>query len=100
VGRQYQLGAPDFRDINQDFPKRLLWYCPSSEPEADPMTTNLEKLLEAARKVVPTPEEKEQQRRSFAYGNTKIENSRITREMVDSAADALGAPQGEPRRSE
>jgi hypothetical protein len=64
------------------------------------MTKHLEDLLEAAKKVVPTPEEKEQQRRSFAYGNTKIENSRITREMVDRAADALGQPQGEPRRSE
>lgn len=64
------------------------------------MTKNLEILLEAAKKVVPTPEEKEQQRRSFAYGNTKIENSRITREMVDSAADALGAPNGDSRRSE
>ena len=56
------------------------------------MTKNLETLLEAARKVVPSPEEKELQRRSFAYGNTKIENSRITREMVDNAADALGEP--------
>jgi len=64
------------------------------------MTKHLEDLLEAAKKVVPTPEEKEQQRRSFAYGNTKIENSRITREMVDHAADALGKPQGEPRRSD
>jgi hypothetical protein len=56
------------------------------------MTRNLEMLLDAAKKIVPTPEEKEQQRRSFAYGNTKIENSRITREMVDRAADALGTP--------
>jgi hypothetical protein len=53
------------------------------------MTRQLENLLEAAKKVVLTPEEKEQQRRSFAYGNTKIENSRITREMVDEAGDAL-----------
>jgi len=53
------------------------------------MTRQLENLLEAAKKVVLTPEEKEQQRRSFAYGNTKIENCRITREMVDEAADAL-----------
>lgn len=60
------------------------------------MTKHLEDLLEAAKKVVPTAEEKEQQRRSFAYGNTKIENSRITREMVDRAADALGKPHGGP----
>jgi hypothetical protein len=65
------------------------------------MTKQLQDLLEAAKKVVPTPEEKEQQRRSFAYGNTKIENERITREMVDKAADAIGKPKGEsPRRSE
>jgi hypothetical protein len=65
------------------------------------MTKHLQDLLDAAKKAVPTPEEKEQQRRSFAYGNTKIENSRITREMVDSAADAIGKPKGESsRRSE
>jgi hypothetical protein len=65
------------------------------------MTKHLQDLLDAARKVVPTAEEKEQQRRSFAYGNTKIENSRITREMVDKAADAVGEPKGDPsRRSE
>lgn len=57
------------------------------------MTKNLESLLEAAKKIVLTPEEKEQQRRSFAYGNTKIENSRITREMVDRAAEDIGEPQ-------
>lgn len=62
------------------------------------MTRHLEKLLEAAKKVVPTAEEKEQQRRSFAYGNTKIENSRITREMVDRAADELGRPKEESTR--
>lgn len=52
------------------------------------MTKHLQDLLEAARKVVPTAEEKEQQRRSFAYGNTKIENERITREMVEEIAEA------------
>ena len=64
------------------------------------MTKHLQDLLEAAKKVVPTPEEKEQQRRSFAYGNTKIENSRITREMVDRAAEAIKPPRESSRRSE
>jgi len=65
------------------------------------MTEHLQILLETAKKVVLTPEQKEEQRRSFAYGNTKIENPRITREMVDRAADELGKPQEEsPRRSE
>ena len=39
------------------------------------MTKHLENLLEAAKKAVPTQQEKEEQRRSFAYGNTKIESS-------------------------
>jgi len=46
----------------------------------------------AAKKVVLTLEEKEQQRRSVAYVNVAIENPRITREMVDRAADELGFP--------
>ena len=53
-------------------------------------------LLQAAKNFVLTPEEKEQQRRSFAYGNTVIENPRITREMVDRAAEELGAPERIP----
>jgi hypothetical protein len=57
------------------------------------MTDQLQKLLDQAKKAVPSAQEKEEQRRSFAYGNTKIENPRITREMVDREADALGAPE-------
>ena len=53
------------------------------------MPTKLQELLDQAKNAVPTQQEKEEQRRSFAYGNTKIENPRITREMVDQAADAL-----------
>lgn len=53
------------------------------------MPTYLEQLIAAARfKVVSAPE-REAQRRSFAYGNTHIENSRITRETVDEQAEAL-----------
>ena len=61
------------------------------------MPTRLQELLDKARQSIPTSEEKEEQHRSFAYGNTKIENPRITREMVDKAADDLGAPKHERR---
>lgn len=54
------------------------------------MKDTLQNLLEAAKQIVLTPQEKEQQRRSFAYGNAVIENPRITREMIDRAADELG----------
>ncbi len=51
----------------------------------------LQDLIERARGVKMTPDQKEKQRRSFAYGNTKIENERITRETVDKAASDLEA---------
>ena len=53
------------------------------------MSEELEKLLEAAKSRSLTPEEREEQRRSFAYGTAKIENVRITRAMVDEEAEAL-----------
>jgi hypothetical protein len=36
-----------------------------------------------------TTAEREQQRRSFAYGNAKIENDRITKETIARAAEDL-----------
>jgi hypothetical protein len=46
------------------------------------MTKELEELIDRARKVEMTPDQAAQQRRSFAYGNTHIENERITRELI------------------
>jgi hypothetical protein len=53
------------------------------------MNDDLTALLEAARDAKTTPEHREEQRRTFAFGNTHFENSRITREMVDRQADEL-----------
>jgi len=53
------------------------------------MGRSLEKLLETAKSAKFTASEREEQRRSFAYGNTKIENSRITRRIVDEQAEQL-----------
>ncbi len=58
----------------------------------------LEDLVEAGRKVEMTEQDREAQRRSFAYGNTKIENDVITRETVDKAARDLGRERGERRK--
>ena len=49
------------------------------------MTKNLEELVVRARKITMTPAQLREQRRSFAYGNTHIENERITPEMVAEA---------------
>jgi hypothetical protein len=54
-----------------------------------PMSRALSTLIEAAKKVKSTPEQREAQRRSFAYGNTAFENELITREMVDRQAEKL-----------
>ncbi len=49
------------------------------------MTKNLEELVIRAGKITMTPAQLREQRQSFAYGNTHIENERITREMVAEA---------------
>jgi len=53
------------------------------------MPQKLSVLIEKARSVKMSPQDWEEQRRSFAYGNAKIENDRVTREMIDEEAEAL-----------
>ena len=53
------------------------------------MSKEIEALVETAKSVKMSPQEQEEQRRSFAYGNTKIENERITRETIDKEAESL-----------
>ena len=54
------------------------------------MSDELQKLIDAAKGKEMTAAEKEAQRRSFAYGNAHIENDRVTRKMVDDAAEKIG----------
>lgn len=53
------------------------------------MSEHLQKLIDASRGRLMTDSEKEAQRRSFAYGNAHIENARVTKAMVNEAADKL-----------
>jgi hypothetical protein len=53
------------------------------------MPNELQELLDAAKVRAFPASEREAQRRSFAYGNTRIENPRITRQMVDEQAEKL-----------
>ena len=55
------------------------------------MSDEINRLLEMARRVEMTPAQAEEQRRSFAYGNTKIENDSITWDSVNQAAEELKA---------
>jgi hypothetical protein len=57
------------------------------------MSEHLQRLIDASRGKTMSDAEKEAQRRSFAYGNAHIENDRVTREMVDQAAEKLGKAQ-------
>ena len=50
--------------------------------------SRLDHIIEKAKKYQMSPQEKEEQRRSFAYGNAKIENDHITKQMIDKAAGA------------
>ncbi len=58
----------------------------------------LEALLEVVKRITPSAEQREQQRRSFAYGNTAFENNLITREMINREADRLDREKNVERR--
>lgn len=53
------------------------------------MTDALAALIAKARKVQMNDIQLREQRLSFVYGNTNIENDRITREMVAAADDKV-----------
>lgn len=60
------------------------------------MTTEdrvLDALLDEARSEEMTAEEMERQRRSFAYGNSKFENERISRQSIETEAERLTTEQ-------
>lgn len=46
-------------------------------------------LLERARRITMSPGEREQQRRSFAYGNANIENEAVTKDVIEDVADRM-----------
>jgi hypothetical protein len=58
-------------------------------------STSFDALVERVRKIEMTPREAQEQRRSFVYGNTKIENELITREMVEVADEKVEAELGD-----
>ena len=53
------------------------------------MSDELDRLIEMARRVEMSESDKEQQKISFAYGNTRIENDSITWDTVKKAAKDL-----------
>jgi hypothetical protein len=53
------------------------------------VSPELNQLIEMARKVQMTEDDRQEQRISFAYGNTKFENDDITWETVRKAAEEL-----------
>jgi hypothetical protein len=57
--------------------------------EESKVSEYLKNLIARARFVRMSPEEHEEQRQSFAYGNTHIENDMITRDTVARASEAL-----------
>lgn len=55
------------------------------------MSEELAELIERAKERVVSKNEREIQRRSFAYGNTHFENTEITRQTIDLEAEKLAA---------
>ena len=55
------------------------------------MMEKLKEQLKQTANAKATPEQREMQRQSFAYGNTRFENDQITRETVARASRDLRA---------
>jgi len=53
------------------------------------MSDELAALIQRAFERRMSDAEREEQRRSFAYGNIKLANERVTRRMVDEQAEIL-----------
>ena len=53
---------------------------------------SLSRLVELAKTVKMSEAQKVQQRNSFVYGNTKIENDKVTLELVESIAKTMEMP--------
>jgi hypothetical protein len=47
------------------------------------MEHNISRLIELAKSVRMNEQQRMEQRNSFVYGNIKIENDKVTREMVE-----------------
>jgi hypothetical protein len=55
------------------------------------MQHSLSRLIEMAKAVPVSAADREEQRRSFAFGNTAFENEQITRDTINRAAELLPA---------
>ena len=58
---------------------------------------NLSRLIELAKGVQMNEAQRNEQRNSFVYGNTKIENHLVTRELVEELSRQV--PEGQRWRS-
>lgn len=58
------------------------------------MKDSTDDLLKRARNRRMTREEREEQRRSFAFGNSNIENDTITRDSVKKEAETIRTSYG------
>ena len=58
---------------------------------------NLSRLIELAKGVQMNEAQRREQRNSFVYGNTKIENHLVTRELVEELSRQV--PEGQRWRS-
>lgn len=67
------------------------------------MSNNLKQLIDIARKYREennfSADEQDRQVRSFAYGNTHLENEHITKQDIDCAVDSLRADRVESSHS-
>lgn len=63
------------------------------------MERSISELIEVAKTIMVDAAHREEQRRSFVFGNTAIENPSITRELVDRIADEMARAARRPKKA-
>jgi hypothetical protein len=64
-------------------------YTRATKGDVNVTQAELKILLEKAKRITMSPGEREEQRRSFAYGNANIENEAVTKDVIDEVANRM-----------
>lgn len=64
-------------------------YSPAKGERLAVTNTEITILLEKAKRITMSAGEREEQRRSFAYGNANIENEAVTKEVIAEVANRM-----------
>jgi hypothetical protein len=76
-------------ELGQQLEAALAKLAEEDPGSSETVKVRLKELLDRSKAIEMTTAEREEQRRDFVYGNTRLSNPAITRELVDDVADKM-----------